>query len=436
MDCKKCGMPLDEDVTLCPFCGADLTEDAEVAEEAELIALDAVEGEDADEEVIPAPEAELIVLDSTEEETPEEEAPVEPKMVSLSEMSAAQNQKKKKSKAKKVWTVILVIFLSLVLVAGCAVGAFMGFVDSNLPDGEELTDEEVGVNPELPPPSGVTNIALLGLDNRYDNDTGRSDAIIILSIDYDHNKIKMTSIARDTLVKVEGWGWNDTSSEDDWTKITHAFAHGGAKSSVKALNQNFGMNITKYVFVNFHEFAALIDIVGGVEIDVEQRELNQLNKHIRGMVKKSGLNIEEVQSAGKQTLTGGQALAYSRIRKIDTDVQRGNRQKMVLEAALKKAKKMPVTKYPDLITEALGICNTNLKSAELLKMATWVATESPEIEQLSLPDDDERIYSNGGNWHDGHGWVYRMDLDYATAYLHDFIYETKVAESLTPKRPN
>lgn len=357
--------------------------------------------------------------------------------VSLGAISAARQQKKKKSKGKTVLTVVLVSLLSLVLVAGCAVGAVLGFLDQQLPNEEpEFTDEELGIEQkEEPLPTGVTNIALFGLDNRYDNDTGRSDAIIILSVDYDHNKIKMTSIARDTLVKVEGWGWNDNSSEDDWTKITHAFAHGGAKSAVKALNQNFGMNITKYMYVNFHEFAALIDAIGGVEIDVEEREIAKMNSHIRGMVSKSGLKIEQITSPGKQTLSGGQALAYSRLRKIDTDVQRGNRQKAVLEAAMKKVKRQPITKYPELISEALSICNTNLKAKEILKIATWVATNSPEIIPMSIPDDKEQIYSNGGNWHDGHGWVYRMDLNYVTAYLHDFIYETKVAENLTPVYP-
>lgn len=432
MECQKCGQPLNGDEVLCPNCGAELTD--ETVPSAEPVELILGEIEPEEEEVTPVDEAELVIIE-TEPEQAEEEKPVEPKMVSLSEMSMAHNKKKKKSKTKKILLVVLVVFLALVLVAGCAVGAVLGFMESQIPDGEELSGEDVGVNPE-PLPSGVTNIALFGLDNRYDNDTGRSDAIIILSVDYDHNKIKMTSIARDTLVKVEGYGWNDNSTEDDWTKITHAFAYGGAKSAVKALNQNFGMNITKYMFVNFHEFAALIDIIGGVEIEVEQREISKMNSHIRGMVSKSGLKIEEVKEAGLQTLSGGQALAYSRLRKIDTDVQRGNRQKAVLEAAMKKVKTMPLTKYPELISEALGICNTNLKSAEILKMATWAATNSPEIIQMSLPDDDERIYSNGGNWQDGHGWVYRMDLDYATAYLHDFIYETKVAENLTPNRPN
>ena len=126
----------------------------------------------------------------------------------------------------------------------------------------------------------------------------------------------------------------------------------------------------------------------------------------------------------------------TRLRHVDSDLKRADRQKAVLEAAFNKVKKQPVSKYPDLIKKALGVCNTNLSSAELLKLAKWAIAESPEFISKSIPDDGEKIYSNGGDWKDGKGWVYKMDLNYATAYLHDFIYETNTCETMTPVRPN
>ena len=386
MVCKKCNKRIGKDEVICPRCGAPQTE-----------------------------------------------------TVSLGAINAAQMTKKKPKRWKKALIAIAAVFLSLVLVATGLYFGMLHFLDENLEQQPELPEYQVDVTPELPP-SGVTNIALFGLDNRLDKDNGRSDAIIILSVDYDHNKIKLTSIARDTLVHVE-----DYPSYQNKTKITHAFYWGaqkpdqygsGAQLAVKTLNQNFGMNITKYMYVNFYEFADLIDMVGGVDIEIKGYEIAYLNKHIASMNRVMGTNTKSIYSTGKQTLTGGQALAYARLRHVDGDVQRGNRQKAVLEAAFNKVKKQPVSKYPDLIKKALGVCNTNLSSAELLKLAKWAVTESPEFISKSIPDDGEKIYSNGGNWNDGNGWVYRMDLNYATAYLHDFIYETNTCESMTPVRPN
>ncbi len=359
--------------------------------------------------------------------------------VSLGAINAAQMTKKKPKRGKKVLTVIGIILLVLALLACGLYYGMLHFLDSNLDKEPELHEHQVDVNPDLPP-SGVTNIALFGLDNRFDKNNGRSDAIIILSVDYDHNKIKLTSIARDTLVYVDGY-----PSYENKTKITHAFYWGalkpdtygsGAQLAVKTLNQNFGMNITKYMFVNFHEFAELIDLVGGVDIEVKEYELYQLNKHIRGMVSKSGLDIDQISSAGMQTLSGGQALAYARLRKVDSDVVRGNRQRAVLEAAFNKVKEMPLTKYPALVKKALGVCNTNLDADEILKMAKWALSNSPEFVNMSLPDENASLYARGKNWNDGNGWVYRMDMNYVTAYLHDFIYETNTCENLTPVRPN
>ena len=364
--------------------------------------------------------------------------------VSLGQINAAQEEgaKKKltgKQKTKRAIIIIASILAALILlgVGGCV--AMEIWWDNTVVAPEEFNEEELGINEELPQ-GGVTNIALFGLDARSDTDDARSDAIIILSIDRDHNKIKLSSIARDTLANVKDYGWNDNSRDDDWTKITHAFKFGGAASAVRALNENFNLNISKYAFVNWHEFSEIIDYMGGVEIDVQSRELSYMNKHIQSMNKSSGLNISQLSSSGKQTLTGGQALAYSRLRHTDSDVKRGNRQRVVLEAVMQKAKQQPVTKYPEMITKVLGICNTNLSMRECLEIATWVATKSPEFVDFALPGEDASKYAWGGNTGtDKWGWVYIFDLDYTTALLHDFIYETEnanldEAERLTSPR--
>lgn len=380
MVCKKCQKRIKKNTTVCPYCGAPQTE-----------------------------------------------------TVSLGAIYAARTAPKKKRSAGKIVLRIFVILLAILLalaVAGWATMYFM--VDRNIQHGSELEESDLGVNEELPE-EDVINIALFGLDNRDKSTDGHSDAIIIVSIDRVHNKIKMTSIGRDTLVKVDGY-W----SKGNLTKATHAFSYGaqkkdmtGAGAAVKMLNQNFGMNISRYVYVSFPGFAEVIDAMGGVTVDVQQRELYETNQNISTLREISGLKAPLLTKAGPQKLNGTQALAYSRIRKLDSDVKRGGRQQEVLKAVFEGVKTQPISQYPKLIATCLSICHTNITSSEILSLATWAVTSNPTMEQLSLPDESCKAW---GGSHPDYNWVYIVDTSYMTARIHDFIYETNVAESMTPRR--
>lgn len=380
MKCKKCNKRIKKDTTICPYCGAPQTE-----------------------------------------------------TVSLGAIHAAQATKKKPRSAGRIIGRVLLILLAVLLaLAVAAVTVMYRLVDQNIQRGSELEESNLAINEELPQ-EDVVNIALFGLDNRDSDTDGHSDAIIILSIDRVHNKIKMTSIARDTLVKVDGY-W----SKDNLTKVTHAFSYGaqkqgesGAGMAVKTLNQNFGMNISRYVYVSFPGFAEIIDYLGGVTIDVQQKEVSELNANIKVLNRVLDKDSSYIKKAGEQRLDGVQALGYSRVRKVDSDVKRGNRQKMVLEAAFNEVKNQPVSRFPKIIAACLNICHTNLSSSEILGLATWAVTSAPTIENYSLPDDSCRAW---GGTHASYGWVWIMDLQYATARLHDFIYETNVTDAMTPRR--
>lgn len=383
---------------------------------------------------------------------------------------------------RRAWMQIVAMVMSAVLLVSGSLAMYfsiywrdivLGEIQDNISQGPAVSGEDVGVNSSLP--DTVFNIALFGLDNRSEQgDDGRSDAITILSVDFVHNKIKLTSIARDIMVTVDGYNnrrggiqsedyaWSTDADENYavlmnarkyyWTKITHAFTFGagytdedykkdtskcGPGAAMKALNENFGLNIEKYVFVNFYEFAEIVDLVGGVEINIEQREINKLNENIRHM-DRLGLKAKELTRAGKQNLTGGQALAYARLRKTDTDIQRGNRQKAVIDGVLAKAKKMSVLDYPELIRKVLSICNTNMTAEQILEIAEWVVNEEPKTENFSMPDDDCQKYSwdsyqrKNSDAFKSFGSVYVLDLDYASAVMKDFIYETNEAKLLTP----
>ncbi len=150
------------------------------------------------------------------------------------------------------------------------------------------------------------------------SERGRSDSIIILSIDYVHNKLKLSSVMRDTYVYVEGHGN---------TKINHAYAYGGPVLAIKTLNSNFDLNIKDFVAVDFEGFKKIIDILGGVEIEIKDYELPTME-------------TVGIYEAGIYNLNGEQALAYSRIRKQGSgDYERTDRQRRVLEALFRKDKR-------------------------------------------------------------------------------------------------
>ncbi len=369
MKCIQCGKRLKKETPVCPYCGA---------------AQNAAEGE--------------------------------PVQVSLAQISAGKKKLTKKQILARVAIIVGSVLLALVVVVASVIGSMLGSVQR----ASELSGS-LGVNTELET-EGVQNIALFGLDSRQDNDVGRSDAIIILSIDRNHNMIKMTSFARDSLVAIDGHGHD---------KITHAWSYGKANLAVKTLNQNFGMNITDYVYVNFYEFVGLIDYVGGVYVDVSADEKRVMNTVYAPELNSLGLKCPAVTETGYQLLSGAQALAYSRNRYTGSDIDRGNRQKEVLQAAFDRVKDTPITKFPALITKVLGMCHTDLSNGDLLSIATWAVTSSPGFATMSLPNP--ACKPQGGNWNDGLGWVYRYDLDAATVELHRFIYESEEVD--LPSRP-
>ena len=170
---------------------------------------------------------------------------------------------------------------------------------------------------------------------------------MILTIDRLHNKLKLTSIMRDSYVDVPGHGN---------TKLTHAYAYGGPKIAMKTLNENFKLNIEDFMAVNFTSMPEIINMLGGVQINVTKEEIQ---------------HIEGVTHAGFQTLTGAEALAYSRIRHaVGGDYQRTERQRVVIEAIFNKMNNTPKSKYPSLIDTFLPYIKTNMSSTDMMGLAT------------------------------------------------------------------
>ena len=259
----------------------------------------------------------------------------------------------------------------------------------------------------------LINIALYGIDSRYVEEPSRSDAIMILTIDKEHCKIKLTSIARDTYVDIEGHGKD---------KMNHAYIFGGPALALSTLNNAFNLNVQDFATANFWALADIINYVGGVDIDVDSAEKYDINKNYIPWMQSYGIDCDYIKDTGMQHLNGGQAVSYCRVRHVGGDVMRGQRQREVLLAMYDKVKDLPAYKYPDLISLVLSECTTSLNNSQILSIVTWAAANMGKlkIETLGLPDKD---LDKGGQMIKG-VWYYVYDLDKAARKIENFILET------------
>lgn len=316
---------------------------------------------------------------------------------------AKEKDAKKPKKAKKVLFWIAVVLLFTVGASCIGISVMLGRI--NRGDGE-FDDSDLGVYDGLS--DEIKNIAVFGVDARKDEVSGRSDAMMIVSIDIKHHKIKAVSIMRDSLVDIEGYGRR---------KINSAYAHGGVELAIKTLNKNFKMNITDYVSLNFNQLAEIVDALGGVDVSITEAERKNANKYIKEMCDEIGKEPDLIKKAGEVTLYGYQAVAYSRIRYVgNADFQRTERQREVMEKLMNKALETSVLKYPSLISKLLPMVETSLSNDEILNLAgAMLLKGKPSFEQGRFPLD--------GSYKTNSSYSMEYDLDAAADKLHRFIYD-------------
>lgn len=334
-----------------------------------------------------------------------------------------KNSKIRNSKLGKQWfalakwkrvTVYVIIAVLLVILAVflTVYGIYNGFRSG-------VNEKNLGISSEISDKYGDTdifNVALFGVDTRDENSfSGRSDTIIIVSVDRKNNTVKLSSILRDSYVAIEG---------HKNQKITHAYAFGGAELAIKTINQNFHMNITDYVTVNFYKLGEAIDMLGGIDIEVTETE----RVHLNDIGDDENPNFHYLNESGNVHLTGEQAVVYARLRKIDSDVARSNRQKKVIEALLVQAKKVSPSKYSEMLKTAMSLCETSLSFSEVMSYAPMIK-EDISIQMTNVPCEEDNAI--GGNYEGA--WVWRYDLDAAAERLHLFIYGEVPDEPITKK---
>lgn len=263
--------------------------------------------------------------------------------------------KKRKSAHGKLLKFFSIIFLILALILGFSY-VQLGRIHTASIDEKRMVTVNKDENMK-----DYTNIALFGIDSQTGSmaDRGnRSDSIIVVSI---HNKtkaIKMLSVYRDTYLSING----------HYSKVNAAYSWGGPELAMSTINRNLDLNITQYATVNFKILANIVDALGGVELDVKNEVLHNLNAYIKNMNHLNGGNSPSITSPGKQTLDGNQAVAYSRIRYTSGgDLMRSSRQREVLQAIFSKAKVHPL-KLAFAMNKVLPQVKTNMSRNELFSM--------------------------------------------------------------------
>lgn len=253
------------------------------------------------------------------------------------------------------------------------------------------------------------NILLLGCDSYTKNNRQRTDSMIIVSINAETRELKMTSLMRDIWISASGSGHH---------KLTELCTIGGPELTMQAVNENFGMNIDKYALISMAGIAEIIDLLGGLDLDVTEAERKALNK---GLFDLSGLSgMEKLEQSGQGVhLNGNQATAYARIRQIDSDYVRTERQRTVLLAMAEKIKGgASAATLLTIVSTLLDYVETNLSLTEIMSIASVGMTmDLSQTQQLRIPADGT---FEAGMY--GTTWCIKPNFEKNAELLRAFIY--------------
>ncbi|VYU46803.1 transcriptional regulator [Clostridium tertium] len=327
-------------------------------------------------------------------------------------------KKKRKNKKKKV--ILFSILGALLVLVAIGIGYYYHirgqiYVESKPNPTKEVTYDEV---------DGITNVLLIGTDGRTLDEPARSDSIIIATLDNNNKKVKLTSIMRDTVVDIPEYGEDKINAafaygsidEDENGKMRGA--EGGASLLMETIENNFGLHLDKYIIVNFWGFEAIIDEIGGIEADIKDYEIDEINKYIG---EATGVNSPPITEPGLQTLNGQQALSYARIRYVGNgNFERGERQRHVLLEVATKLKEVNPIRYVSIANALAKQVKTNIDIPEALNLAyTIYKLPTLEFEQLQVPQAEliARDY-----YYKDKGWCLLIDLEQHSQIMHDFIF--------------
>ncbi len=333
---------------------------------------------------------------------------------------ARHHRKKKKSIFKRIVSFILVVLLlvtGICIVLGWKAVNSVNYLELEGTYSEHYQPEDA----ELVSHKDVLNILIFGVDD-VTSDYGRSDTMLLLSIDNKHSKLKFTSFQRDTFVYVPD------ADGDYHTKLTNAFSYGGVGLAMRTIEANYGIRIDRYATVNFETFKSIVDVLGGIELELTDREILYINCQIASNNQTEYLDAQ----AGKVKLNGQQALWHIRNRGGDvingiefyegTDWDRTERQRAFMEALMTKVRKGSVISALKVADSIAPYVTTDLTKGELISLLFKAPRlMNYKIEQCAMPSE--------GNWGYEENFagsvIYVYDWQSTQAELCRFIYENQ-----------
>lgn len=334
-------------------------------------------------------------------------------------MEANVQTKRKKTKKK---TKILIIILVVVLIVAATGGALAYYTYGKLirtldkVDSVSLENEDLDINKDVEENlKNYRNILLLGIDTRAgeDDETCRSDACIVMSINKETEEVKLISVVRDSYLDLEENGIHTID------KLTHAHAYGGPVNTIRALNRNLDLNIKEYVRVNWQTVADVVDNMGGLTANIKDYEVDEMNKYIKDTNQSLKGDGTMITKTGKQKLNGVQAVTYCRIRKVGNgDVERAQRMRRMIKAACTKAKELKLSELNTLANKTLPEINTSISSKSLAKLLI-------NFSNYEIKDSEGWPYTWDGATIDGVSYDVPITLETNVAALHEKVFEEK-----------
>lgn len=263
----------------------------------------------------------------------------------------------------------IILLIAFIIVTACYISANKAYKYNQM-DIRPIDEKDVVINDGVEAATkGYTTIALYGVDSRETNlnEGTNSDTIILVNINDETKEVKLVSVYRDTLVKIQ-------HSSEVTQKVNYAYQLGGALMSINTLNANLDLGITDYITVDFNAMAEIINALGGVEVTIEEDEINSLNKNLAEQIGISGKYSDGVHETGAQVLNGQQAVAYTRIRSnAKGDITRTERQRTVLLALIDKMISADSTTIANLIDVSFDCISTSFSKDEIEKLAKDIA---------------------------------------------------------------
>ena len=275
----------------------------------------------------------------------------------------------------------------------------MELLNGELENPKDDPDINQQIKDDNPNTTGVVNILLLGLDDHQNGTRGRSDAIMIATVDKSRGQLKLTSLMRDMYLPIPGQRDN---------RINASYAFGGASLVMRTINKNFDMDLERYVIVDFLAFERIIDIIGGIPIEISVSEFNALSASL------------EIEGYGLQILNGRQALTYARIRNVGRDdFDRVYRQQKVITNLFEKVSTTSFLRLPGILSAILPYIKTNMSALEILGMGTAVlGFDDRKIYRFRLPVEGAYTQATIREM-----MVLIPDIAENTRLLHKFLYE-------------